>query len=268
MSSKADYVSGYRWQFFEPTESHPVCMWMNIGDGSISRVSPSVDSISALLLQETPRQKRVTAPGSLKLVCDSVSVLSPEDLRLCIKPLGQFGRQADTNIALTAAESLLWTVSDSIQAKWKDAEMEPEYSTLWMCQLLEVLGLCTDDHIPATRRGIIETSWRSAFELGTLLNSGLAAQSPDGMGRIKESRVPGRQDHASGLESIFDPDEWPLQRLNRLMEILKGVLTYPNSTDYCPDVDGLSPIQAVVLDAIADINLTGSAIPLHLQNAW
>jgi hypothetical protein len=42
---------------------------------------------------------------SLTLVCDSVSSLSPEDLRLCISALGQFGRQADTNIALIAAES-------------------------------------------------------------------------------------------------------------------------------------------------------------------
>ncbi|KAG1722508.1 TPR/MLP1/MLP2-like protein-domain-containing protein [Suillus lakei] len=39
-------------------------------------------------------------------------------------------------------------------------------------------------------------------------------------------------------------EEWPLQRLNRLMEILKGVLTYPNSTDYRPDIDGLTSIQA------------------------
>lgn len=39
---------------------------------------------------------------SLTLVCDSLSSLSPEHLRLCISTLGQFGRQADTNIALTS----------------------------------------------------------------------------------------------------------------------------------------------------------------------
>ncbi|KAG1761394.1 hypothetical protein EDD22DRAFT_847776 [Suillus occidentalis] len=389
--------------------------------------SQSVDSISTLSLQETPRQKSLSlgyvndrgytalvkiAFQSLKLVCDSVSVLSPEDLRLCIKTLGQFGRQADTNIALTAAESLLWSVSDSIQAKRKDAEMEPEYSALWMCLLLEVLGLCTDAR-HEVRVGAIQTlframqlygatltldTWndciwkitfplldaisietrRSAFEPGALLNSGLATQSPEHawdeskslalqsigsiisdflvtkimrldsfskawsvfvthvhdtvsldrrnlsppallcLGKVvkalsgadaslqekvseawecvwkacsdmgsmvlqggRSQLSPGTnttQPHRAftqeSLVALVDvirntrsisltqtKKEWPLQRLNRLMEILKGVLTYPNSTDYRPDVDGLSPVQVVVLDAIADINLTESGVP-------
>ncbi|KAG1769044.1 hypothetical protein EV702DRAFT_707206 [Suillus placidus] len=389
--------------------------------------SQSVDSISTLSLQETPRQKPPPlgyvndrsytalvkiAFQSLKLVCDSVSVLSPEDLRLCIKTLGQFGRQADTNIALTAAESLLWSVSDSIQAKRKDAEMEPEYSALWMCLLLEVLGLCTDAR-HEVRVGAIQTlframqlygatltldTWndciwkitfplldaisietrRSAFDPGALLNSGLAAQSPEhawdeskslalqsigsiisdflvikimrldsfskawsvfvthvqntvsldrrnlsppallclgkvvkalsgaddslqvkvseawecvwkacsdmgnmvlqgGRSQLSPSTNTTQLHRAFTQESLValvdviqstrsisltqTKKEWSLQHLNRLMEILKGVLTYPNSTDYRPDVDGLSPVQVVVLDAIADINLTGSGVP-------
>jgi len=56
---------------------------------------------------------------SLTLVCDSVSSLSPEHLRLCITTLAQSGWQLDTNIALTAAASLLWSISDAIQAKRK-----------------------------------------------------------------------------------------------------------------------------------------------------
>jgi len=187
----------------------------------------SVDSISTLSLQETPCQKSLSlvyaddcgytalvkiAFQSLKLICDSVSVLSPEDLRLCIKTLGQFGRQADTIIARAAIESLLWSVLDSVQAKQKDAEMELEYSALWMC-LLEILGLCTDAR-HEVRVGAIQilfhamrlygatltlNAWNdciwkiifplldaisiktrcSAFEPGALLNSGLAAQSPE-----------------------------------------------------------------------------------------
>jgi hypothetical protein len=187
----------------------------------------SVDSISTLSLQETPCQKSLPlvyaddcgytalvkiAFQSLKLICDSVSVLSPEDLRLCIKTLGQFGRQADTIIARAAIESLLWSVLGSIQAKQKDAEMELEYSALWMC-LLEILDLCTDAR-HEVRVGAIQIlfhamrlygatltlnawndciwkiifplldaisikTWCSAFEPGALLNSGLAAQSPE-----------------------------------------------------------------------------------------
>jgi hypothetical protein len=42
----------------------------------------------------------------------SLAALSPERR--------QFGGKADTNIALTAGESLFWGVSDAIQTKAKD----------------------------------------------------------------------------------------------------------------------------------------------------
>lgn len=106
---------------------------------------------------------------SLTLVCDSLSSLSPEHLRLCISTLGQFGRQADTNIALTAAESLLWGVSDSIQAKRRDDTKEPEYNALWMFLLLEVLGLCTDGR-PEVRVGAIQTLFRTLQLYGATLS--------------------------------------------------------------------------------------------------
>jgi hypothetical protein len=107
---------------------------------------------------------------SLTLVCDSVSLLNSTHLRLCISTLGQFGRQSDTNIALTAAASLLWSVSDSIQAKRKDVDEEPEYSELWLYLLLEVLGLCTDSR-PEVRDGAIQTLFRAMQLYGSTLNS-------------------------------------------------------------------------------------------------
>ena len=107
---------------------------------------------------------------SLTLVCDSVSSLSPEHLRLCISTLGQFGRQADTNIALTAAASLLWSVSDVIQSKRKNVDEEPQYSELWMFLLLEVLGLCTDPRAEV-RDGAIQTLYRTMQLYGATLSS-------------------------------------------------------------------------------------------------
>ncbi|KIM40831.1 hypothetical protein M413DRAFT_27969 [Hebeloma cylindrosporum] len=107
---------------------------------------------------------------SLTLVCDSVSSLSPEHLRLCISTLGQFGHQADTNIALTAAVSLLWSVSDAIQSKRKNVDEEPEYSELWMFLLLEVLGLCTDPRAEV-RDGAIQTLFRTMQLYGATLSS-------------------------------------------------------------------------------------------------
>ena len=107
---------------------------------------------------------------SLTLVCDSVSSLSPEHLRLCISTLGQFGRQADTNIALTAAASLLWSVSDVIQSKRKNVDEEPKYSELWMFLLLEVLGLCADSRAEV-RDGAIQTLFRTMQLYGATLSS-------------------------------------------------------------------------------------------------
>ncbi len=95
---------------------------------------------------------------SLALVCESLTAPSPDHLGLCIGTLGQFGKQSDMNIALTAAASLLGSVSDARQSKWKHAEKEPEYSAMFL--LLEVLGLCTDPR-SEVRDGAIQTLFRT-----------------------------------------------------------------------------------------------------------
>ncbi|KAF8656137.1 hypothetical protein AX16_002739 [Volvariella volvacea WC 439] len=372
---------------------------------------------------------------SLKLVCDSVSTLSPDHLRLCISTLGQFGRQSDTNIALTAAASLLWSVSDAIQAKRREVpEAEPEYSSLWMFLLAEVLGLCTDEraevrdgaiqtlfrtmqlygntlnldtwedcvwriifplldnlsaqirkqqletidedvgekgrdsdakpgsasvarawdeskvlalqslgsifydflapkivHIPSfekawdvfvthiqdsvllddrtisapalrclektlktcasafpeytpsdvkaneeekeddedTVKGMVPTIWQRAWIAidvlgGAVLRRSYSVQSQPLSPTLRHR--PFTQDSlvayvdviqsTKALSRRLNGKEWPLDRLTRLMAILKGVLTYPNSPDYRPDIDNLPPLQAAVMDAINSIDLS------------
>ncbi|KAF5376426.1 hypothetical protein D9615_008633 [Tricholomella constricta] len=380
--------------------------------------SPSLDSVSMLsnppspsstrskplpLGLGNPSEKSYTALvkiafQSLTLVCDSVTSLSPEHLRLCISTLGHFGRQADTNIALTAAASLLWSVSDAIQSKRKNADDEPEYSELWMFLLLEVLGLCTDPR-QEVRDGAIQTLfrtmqlygstlsletwdqciWKVTFplldslttEIRHLSNTRATDASPtqawdeskilalQSIGSIfhdfltpkimqlhsfskawdvfvthiqdsvlLDSRAisapamrclekavkvsptldlppivsevllrvwqaidvlggtviqrSGSQTPISSNETGFhqpftqeslvafvdliqstrkasrsaDGQEWALDRLSRLMAILKGVLTYSNSPDYRPDIDTLPPVQAAVMETIENIDLT------------
>jgi hypothetical protein len=102
-------------------------------------------------------------------MCDSLSALSPDHLRLCITTLGQFGRHADTNIALTAAESLFWGVSDVIQDELREADHEPAYSALWIYLLLEILRLC-DDARPEVRLGVIQTLFRTLQLYGATLS--------------------------------------------------------------------------------------------------
>ncbi|KAH7100328.1 hypothetical protein BKA62DRAFT_706688 [Auriculariales sp. MPI-PUGE-AT-0066] len=106
---------------------------------------------------------------SLTLVCDFLPQLSPDNLRLCITTIAHYGRQTDTNIALTSAASLLWTVSDSIQSKRTDPAVEPQYSELWMLLLSELLGLCTDFR-REVRGGAISTLFRTLQLYGATLS--------------------------------------------------------------------------------------------------
>ncbi|KAJ7123851.1 hypothetical protein C8R43DRAFT_1098976 [Mycena crocata] len=383
--------------------------------------SPAVRTRPMPLGLGNPSEKSYTALvkiafQSLTLVCDSVSSLSPAHLRLCISTLGQFGRQADTNIALTAAASLLWSVSDAIQSKRKNAEEEPEYNSLWMFLLLEVLGLCTDPR-PEVRDGAIQTLFRTMQLYGATLSQdtwdqciwkvtfpllesltteirhfalasrGAEASAPPSMttatvppeqawdesktlalqsiGSIFHDFLSSKIIHLDSFVKAWDvfvnhiqdtvlldnrfisppalrclekavkasagasPDvkpkvteiwervwkmtenvgdailrrgnagpqlavtesphkpftqeslvafldvirctrsvsrslegsEWPLERLTRLMAILKGVLTYPSSPDYRPDIDQLPPVQAIVIETIVDIDLTAAGCP-------
>ena len=143
---------------------------------SLSPQSPSdqIESPARLRLLPSPLFKpnvsllRI-AFQSLTLVCDSIDALSPDHLRLCITTLGQFGTQPDTNMALTAAESLMWGVSDSIQSKRRDSEKEPIYSNLWMFLLSELLHLCADGRTEV-RNGSIQTLFRSLQLYGATLS--------------------------------------------------------------------------------------------------
>ncbi|ESK90972.1 hypothetical protein Moror_16370 [Moniliophthora roreri MCA 2997] len=394
---------------------------------SMDSITPSASPVKrskplVLLGAGVPSEKNYTALikiafQSLTLVCDSVSLLSPEHLRLCITTLGQFGRQVDTNIALTATASLLWSVSDAIQAKRKDAEQEPEYSELWMFLLLEILGLCTDER-PEVRDGGIQTLFRTMQLYGATLSSDTWDQciwkvtfplideltneirrrstlSPISSGEDLDATVPAERawddskilafqsmgsifqdflitkiiqldsfsrawdvfvtyvqdtvlldnrpisspalrclekvikasvptesdwkdqmahlwqrtweaidqigetvlkksgshsleaEHGlpkpftqeslvafvdvvqctRGLSRALDGHEWPLERLTRLMAILKGVLTYSQSPDYRPDIDALPPLQTAVMDTINSIDLSSPGSPsLVLQD--
>ncbi|KAL1741643.1 guanine nucleotide exchange factor in Golgi transport N-terminal-domain-containing protein [Schizophyllum fasciatum] len=348
---------------------------------------------------------------SLTIVIDAVANLAPEHLRLCIGTLGQFGRQADTNVALTAAASLMWSVSDAIQAKRKNAESEREYSALWMVLLRELLGLGSDAR-PEVRDGAIQTLFRAMLLYGATLgyetwsqciwdvvfplleqltaemraaqaratltgeedapddaaaakgawddsktlalqslgaifrdflvshmmqldefekawdafvahvvetvllddrsitvpalqclNLGVRAAASAGAGEELRERVNAvwirtwaaidRMGDAVLKRVTVDPDdvmpyapftqsslvalieligsvralsktldeaEWPLERLTRLMTILKGIMTYPSSPDYRPDADNLTPVQAAVIDSVLSIELAGPGV--------
>jgi hypothetical protein len=98
-------------------------------------------------------------------MCDALAALLPGHLRLCISTLWQFARQADTNIAPTAAESLLWGVSDETARGGPRAGVQ----RLWMHLLLEILRLCVDA-LPEVRMGAIQTLFRTLQSYGATLS--------------------------------------------------------------------------------------------------
>jgi len=158
---------------------------------------------------------------SLTLVCDTLQSLSTEQLKLCISTLGLFGRQVDTNIALTAAESLLWSVSDSIQLRRKESSSESQYNELWMFLLAELLVLCTDAR-PEVRGGSIQTVfrtmqlygltlsletwdqciWEIVFPLLDALQRAVALISPDGAEDTTLSKAAWDESKILALQSI------------------------------------------------------------------
>lgn len=62
------------------------------------------------------------------------------------------------------------------------------------------------------------------------------------------------------LSKSADNAEWPLERLTRLMVILKGIVTYSNSPDYRPDTDNMTPVQIAVMDTILSIDLAAPGV--------
>ncbi|KAH9917524.1 uncharacterized protein B0H18DRAFT_1123603, partial [Fomitopsis serialis] len=315
--------------------------------------SATTDSLSTptTAVPETPRRKPAPLGYTNDKGHNSLVKIAFQSLTLVWK----FGRQADTNIALTAAESLLWGVSDSIQAKRKDAETEHEFSALWMFLLVEVLasaqtlgqswGLdeystadpadlqwdeskilalqsigsifheflltklmplesfsrawdvfvghiqsswrndnrmvtatalrCLDKSINALATGegelvgktkdALATVWHACDDMGAMIATGGSGQQT----RLHSN--PFTQESLMAFVDVIrstrsvgrnvERHEWSLERLERLMSILKGVLTYQNSTDYRPDIDALSPVQATVMQAIDGVDLSSPGAP-------
>ncbi|KAG8741300.1 hypothetical protein FRC12_015712 [Ceratobasidium sp. 428] len=54
---------------------------------------------------------------------------------------------------------------------------------------------------------------------------------------------------------------WDLARFKRCMAILKAVIMYPASPDYRPDIDALTPVQSVVMDAVLEFKLDFPGVP-------
>ncbi|PPQ88756.1 hypothetical protein CVT25_008626 [Psilocybe cyanescens] len=200
---------------------------------------------------------------------NSVSILSgPPSLVVRMKPL-LLGLSNPTEksynvLVKIAFQSLTLSISDAIQSKQKNMDEEPVYSELWMFLLLEVLGLYTDPRAEYGNMGAmymedqpeegVKHTWDESkilalYLIGSIFSDFLVDKIMLLIqGTRKESKA-------------VDGKEWDLERLTTLMAILKGVLMYPHSPDYRPDIDALPPVQTIVMDTIADIDLSMPGSP-------
>ncbi|KAF7329855.1 Protein MON2 [Mycena kentingensis (nom. inval.)] len=64
----------------------------------------------------------------------------------------------------------------------------------------------------------------------------------------------------------LDGVEWPLERLTRLMAILKGILSYSNSPDYYTDIDQLPPVQQSSSTPLLTLTSPPPAPPLIISD--
>ncbi|TFY71218.1 hypothetical protein EVG20_g1792 [Dentipellis fragilis] len=218
--------------------------------------------------------------------------------------LGHLGRHADTNIALTAVESLFWSVSDSIRAKRKDVEKEPDLDVLavgdpaaigsiftyvLVASIMRLRTLprawdvapalrCLDKALRALKAGLgqaelkektmeaAERAWLVCDEMGgaVVQSASVSAAKSQGAPPFTQESLMAYVDVIQSTRSLsrsLSETEWDLERITRLMVVLKGTLTYSHSPDYRPDIDSLSPVQTVVVDTVNGIELQAPGVP-------
>ncbi|GAA6010582.1 hypothetical protein JCM10207_007749 [Rhodosporidiobolus poonsookiae] len=98
-----------------------------------------------------------------------------------------------------------------------------------------------------------EVAWSAWAEIGHAIESNSAATpAPD-----KLYTQVNLEAFVRAVLPIYTPPylAFDLARVQRLLAILKAVLTYRRSPDYRPDIDGLMPLQAAVLEVVAVIKL-------------
>ena len=135
----------------------------------------------------------------------------------------------------------------------------PHAATAAMQALDKVLTVSLDMSDASRIASSWEVAWSAWDEIGAAVEENARASSPD-----DEADPTAKVFTQVNLEAfvrtvlpIYTPPyiSFDLARVQRLLAVLKAVLTYAKSPDYRPDVDGLMPLQSVILEVIAVIKL-------------
>ncbi|KAL8279821.1 hypothetical protein RQP46_007671 [Phenoliferia psychrophenolica] len=141
------------------------------------------------------------------------------------------------------------------QIKRSFVDDRPVAATAAMQAWEKVLGTLSMDQAEASR---ISAAWEVAFQAWDELGHSIVALShPPSRATTKTLTQVNLEAYVRVILPIYTPPyiTFDLTRIHRLLAILKAVLTFARSPDYRPDIDTLTPVQAVVLEVVAAIKL-------------
>ncbi|GAA6033445.1 hypothetical protein JCM8097_001397 [Rhodosporidiobolus ruineniae] len=128
----------------------------------------------------------------------------------------------------------------------------PVPATAAMQALEKVLTVSLDMADASRIASSWEVAWSTWDEIGKAIEENAAAE-----GDSKLYTQVNLEAFVRVVLPIYTPPyiTFDLSRIERLLAVLKAVLAYTRSPDYRPDVDGLSPLQSVILEVVAVIKL-------------
>ncbi|KAK4051549.1 Endocytosis and vacuole integrity protein [Microbotryomycetes sp. JL201] len=137
----------------------------------------------------------------------------------------------------------------------------PVPATAAMQALDKVLSISLDGSEASRIASSWEVAWQSWFQIGQdIAKNGLDV---DGTQHSKTYTQANLEAYVRCILPIYTPPyiSFDVARIKQMLSMLKAVLTYRNSPDFKPDIDGLSPLQTATLEAIAvvDLDVPGAA---------
>lgn len=175
---------------------------------------------------------------------------------LALKAMGNVFYEYLPVIIRTAKYDETW-VSFVNHLKRGFVEDRPQVATASMQAFEKVLSVSLDGVDDDTRiSSTWEVAWNAWDEIGhsvSALSKPVALRS----GPPKTLTQVNLEAYTKVVIPIYSPSHitFDLERIQRLLAILKAILTFARSPDYRADVDNLTPLQASVLEVVAAIRL-------------
>lgn len=144
----------------------------------------------------------------------------------------------------------IWTNFISLLKK-SFIEDRPQVATSAMKAFERVLGVSIEGVEEARIIGSWEIAWSAWEEIGVSITTASNGSESKTFTQVNlEAYVRVALPIYSNGNMNFD-----LMRINRLLSILKDVITFTKSPDYRPDIDTLTPVQASIFEIIASLKL-------------